>query len=327
MTECVNSLHLPFGEPEIEAPETAEMVEQSAVLKSAYTTGSVSATNDVTALVAGSTTGAVVITICSDISANANKQIVSVLLKPQTLQMLDFPTLVRLNELCREIQIVFKTNPESCGLWNAHCISFCNYRGLYSPYLADMEAKSISDVEKQQREEDKSSNQMHAKVGSNDFAFKYFHSELWLARKKWTSSVSDSDAKPEKEEEFKIKVACRFRPGKRGEQNMNLPLHQFLKLKRKQNLKAKTAESESANDGSVLILVGESDPVEFTDPFLGTLMRDPVMLKTSSKILERSIALQSLLRNGKDPFNGQRFTQEDMVPQPDLAGKFEFQRS
>ncbi len=256
-----------------------------------------------------------------DLSANQHKNSVVILLKPYMLQMLDWPTLASINEVCREMYTTLKRNPESCGLWNAHCISFCSYRGLYSPYLRDMEPKSIADIEKT-RTADNSSNTDEAKVGSNAFAHKHFHTELWLGRKKWTSldAADQVMKKKDKDEEFKIRVACRFRPGPRSNGDVNLPLHQFLKIKRKQHLKQQ-ADSDTNDGGSGGILVGRADPEQYTDPFLNSLMRDPVLLTTSNKVLERSVAVQCLLRNSRDPFNGRKFTQDDMVPQPELAAK------
>merc|ERR1711991_1054386 len=70
-----------------------------------------------------------------------------------------------------------------------------------------------------------------------------------------------------KTQAFKIEVGCRFRPGERVNKNLVVPLHQFLKVRRQKAADTKT------------FCVGEADPEEYLDPFLKTLMRDPVKLK------------------------------------------------
>jgi hypothetical protein len=81
-----------------------------------------------------------------------------------------------------------------------------------------------------------------------------------------------------------------------------LPLRQFLKVKKSQ-LSSKSAEEASTaidNNGKTNnLLVGESDPEAFVDPFLGVLMREPVLLTSSQKICDRSVALQCVLRRGR----------------------------
>ena len=37
-------------------------------------------------------------------------------------------------------------------------------------------------------------------------------------------------------------------------------------------------------------------PEEFLDPLLGTLMRDPVLLPTSKKVIDRSVIARHILR-------------------------------
>ena len=52
-------------------------------------------------------------------------------------------------------------------------------------------------------------------------------------------------------------------------------------------------------------------------------MRDPVKLGTSDRILERSVAVQCILRGGKDPFNNQKLTMQNLIPMPELAASIE----
>jgi hypothetical protein len=76
-----------------------------------------------------------------------------------------------------------------------------------------------------------------------------------------------------------------------------------LKVKRRQQSTEDTT-THTNNDASI-ILVGQKDPEEFLDPFLETLMKEPVLLTSSGRICDRSIALQCILRGGgRDPFNG-----------------------
>ena len=50
-------------------------------------------------------------------------------------------------------------------------------------------------------------------------------------------------------------------------------------------------------------------------------MREPVRLSTSGKVMERAVALQCVLRGGKDPFTGSKLTAADLVPDLELAEK------
>lgn len=133
-------------------------------------------------------------------------------------------------------------------------------------------------------------------------------------RNKWSNDNNGSSEMYG--QEYKIKVANRFRPGVIQSDKVCLPLHQFLKVKRHQ--KAQQESTEQAKSDSEL-LVGEHDPEEFVDPLLGTLMKDPVLLTTSNKIVDRSVAVQCILRGGRDPFNSERLTMSMLVPQPELA--------
>lgn len=162
------------------------------------------------------------------------------------------------------------------GFWQALCHSFCVENGLYA----------IPEV-----------------LFSGSVDRRFFFDTLFPARMKWsTSEVSHA---------FKIEVACRFRPGERVSKNLVVPLHQFLKVRRKKQHQQQEGEKEFA--------VGFEDPEEFLDPFLRTLMRDPVRLTSSGRILDRSVAVQCILRGGRDPFNGTRIGNECLVPVPELA--------
>ena len=88
-------------------------------------------------------------------------------------------------------------------------------------------------------------------------------------------------------------------------------------MKRQQKLKQQQEEENTT------ILVGQKDPEEFCDPLLGSLMKEPVLLKTSNRVCDRSVALQCILRGGRDPFNNRKLTQAMLEPLPDLARRIE----
>ena len=130
----------------------------------------------------------------------------------------------------------------------------------------------------------------------------FFFSELWYSREKFDNESQSMVS-------FKIQVASRFRPGKQDNRGITVPLHQFLKVKRQQ---LTTSEPEKT------VLVGTAEPEHFLDPILGTIMKDPVMLSTSGRIVDRSVAIQYLLRGGRDPFSNKKMSNESLIPQMDL---------
>ena len=236
------------------------------------------------------------------VAFNVKLERAGLLMLPILLQLLEFHQVARLGELNKAIYNELRDNPQQCGYWNAMCISLCNLRGLYSPFIYELSysRKKIS--------------------LKSDQVKKHFWSDLWPARNKWkVEAMEDLNSRKDEEGEFKICVACRFRPGVRGKQDMNLPLHQFLKLRRKEVQSQIIDDQSDPQDKS--ILVGMQDPPEFLDPFLNCLMRQPVLLTTSNRILEHAIAVQCLLRNGRDPFNSRKLSRKDIVPQPELQAR------
>jgi hypothetical protein len=75
------------------------------------------------------------------------------------------------------------------------------------------------------------------------------------------------------------------------------------------------AASATAADEEVLGDV----PDVLTDPLLGELMRDPVLLPTSRNIVDRSTAKRMLLDEERDPFNREYLTLDMLKPLPELA--------
>jgi hypothetical protein len=172
------------------------------------------------------------------------------LLLPNVVAFVDFKTLARYSEINKTVYKAVINTPEDMGYWQSMCLSFAASRGLYSRIdYATFEVQNIR---------------------------KYFFDELWTARNKWcaTDAIDTAD-RPFKSnlQTFRVRVSCRFRPGERGQQGVCLPLHQFLKVKRQMKKASETNERP--------LLVGEVDPEEFCDPFLGSLMREPVLLTSS----------------------------------------------
>eukprot|EP01031_Cornospumella_fuschlensis_P034254 gene34254-41464_t len=132
---------------------------------------------------------------------------------------------------------------------------------------------------------------------------------LMPLKAKWLTNEKENQA-------HKIRAACRFRPGEPPVGKVCLPLHQFIKVKRKQ-------QQQGEQGGKEKLFVGEEDPAEFKDPFLGALMRDPVMLSTSNRVVDRAVAVQCVLRGGRDPFNNKKLTMQHLIPQPELANRIQ----
>lgn len=141
-----------------------------------------------------------------------------------------------------------------------------------------------------------------------------FKAELWPhAKKKWGApehedSTGVTDVKAG--ESFNVDVMARLRPGALGKDKVSLPLHQFLKLKRRENLKARDEKKEEDAKNN---FVGEEDPAEFLCPFTQVLMREPVLLTHCGRIVDRSIVGQ-----GRDPWSGRRLDPSTILPQPEL---------
>lgn len=64
-------------------------------------------------------------------------------------------------------------------------------------------------------------------------------------------------------------------------------------------------------------------PDEFLDPILATLMEDPVILPTSKNTLDRNSIAAILLSDGKDPFNRQPLTMDQVIPNTELKARID----
>mmetsp|Transcript_25467 Transcript_25467/g.42490 ORF Transcript_25467/g.42490 Transcript_25467/m.42490 type:complete len:864 (+) Transcript_25467:35-2626(+) len=220
------------------------------------------------------------------------------LIRPEVLQFVEFKGLIHLRQLGKAFRDIIDKSPEEVGYWKTVSNAFLFYAGIYSHVTGP-------------------------KIQRMDYK-KYFFDHLWNSRNKWTTDGSDLNDN----QSYRIKVASRFRPGVMKSDKVCLPLHQFLKVKRHQKALRMKMDSESEKNAAMKsngedLFVGEKDPEEFLDPFLGNLMKDPVLLKPSQRIVDRSVAVQCILRGGKDPFNSERLTMQMLIAQPELAERIQ----
>lgn len=82
----------------------------------------------------------------------------------------------------------------------------------------------------------------------------------------------------------------------------------------------KIAEAKEGADQAELDL-GEI-PSEFEDPIMGSLMTDPVILP-SKAVVDRQTIVTHLLSDGRDPFNRNPMTVDDVVPDDALRARVE----
>lgn len=64
-------------------------------------------------------------------------------------------------------------------------------------------------------------------------------------------------------------------------------------------------------------------PAEFFDALLQTIMKDPVMLPASQKIVDRQTIMRILKTNPVDPYTRTPLTPEELIPQPDLKTRLD----
>lgn len=196
-----------------------------------------------------------------------------VLLHPHLLHFLETNELVKMPALNKEYARIISTD-NTTGYWSAMCASLTGKKGIYAPQGILKNAKA------------------------------YFFEELWARHSKWQLNDTIQD--------FKIRVSTRFRPGEKSQSKLALPLHQFLKVRRRQL---------TEEPGSQRVFVGEIVPEHMQDALLGTIMQHPVTLQDSGMVLDRSVAVSCVLRGGKDPFTGSRLTMQMLEPMPDLAAE------
>ena len=64
-------------------------------------------------------------------------------------------------------------------------------------------------------------------------------------------------------------------------------------------------------------------PEEFLDPYMYTLMRNPVILPRSQQRMDRAVVIRHLMNDPLDPFTRQPFTKEELVPDEELQAKID----
>jgi hypothetical protein len=88
-----------------------------------------------------------------------------------------------------------------------------------------------------------------------------------------------------------------------------LPLHQRLKLLRKQQ-----KQNANASLGSAL-------PEKFVDPLMGGVMNSPVKLPSSGKVCERKVVTQHLKVDHRDPFDNSPLNAAALIACPELKAE------
>jgi ubiquitin conjugation factor E4 B len=83
------------------------------------------------------------------------------------------------------------------------------------------------------------------------------------------------------------------------------------------------AAAEAARDRRDEEEAFEGAPEEFLDPILAEVMRDPVRLPTSGKIVDRATITRVLLTDPFDPFSRAPLTAEQLEPVPELKSRLE----
>lgn len=214
------------------------------------------------------------------VTARYRELVEKVLLSPTVVSFIPFVQLARYGELGKMWREVVTQRPEDVGYWPAMCVALSAHRGLFT--LFDVPSM------------------IPARAWSDSAARSHFN-DLWPCRHKFDPSHAAAVSNA-------IKVAVRFRPEDRGLDNLTLPLHQFLKVKRK-----------ALKPDEQLVVGPPADPTEFLDPFMNVLMKDPVLVTTVNKVCDRSVAVASVIRRGRCPFSGRKITMEHLQPVPELA--------
>ncbi|CUV05128.1 unnamed protein product [Cryptosporidium hominis] len=81
-------------------------------------------------------------------------------------------------------------------------------------------------------------------------------------------------------------------------------------------------ELEENEVGQSMTNIDETDiPEEFLDPIMQDIMQDPVLLPTSSKIMDRKVIERILISDGVDPFNRLPLTKDELIPQTCLKDR------
>lgn len=100
--------------------------------------------------------------------------------------------------------------------------------------------------------------------------------------------------------------------------------HSLITPQQQQVLREFRERCSSAEAGAqALDEIVDHAPENYVDPLLLVLMTDPVLLKTSGNIVDRSTIVQQMLNDPLDPFNRAPITNADIEPQPNLKAEIE----
>jgi len=213
-------------------------------------------------------------------------QVLDILLLPTVLEFLCFSDLRSYQYLSKRVLGIIRDVNNDGGYWHTLCKAFAKQFGLYHQcfWMNPIQARQ---------------HMIH---------------DLFQSINKW-AIVSDKVV-----QNFKVKTVCRFRPGAHSSGKVLLPLHQFLKLRRE---KLRDGDGEVENCDDPLRKFGKQIPEQYLDPIIGTLMRNPVQLGPSKRVVDRSVAVQCILHGSKDPFSNEKLQSSDLLPLPELQTEIE----
>lgn len=213
---------------------------------------------------------------------------VDYLIFPEVLKYVDFDSMLTLQCVSKSLYNRILNASDSLYYWSILCDNYARKYGLYHQTVYKL---NIGDAKR------------HIMV------------DLYPSRHKWRVESDRASAK-----NFKVRTMCRFRPGGSSSGKVLLPLHQFLKIRRENQKKAlenpQGIESNSSNNSSKF---GQQVPERYLDPILGIIMKEPVQLTPSGKVVDRSVGVQCVVHGGKDPFTNEKLSATMLTPLPDLA--------
>lgn len=135
--------------------------------------------------------------------------------------------------------------------------------------------------------------------------------------KKEISKILTSEVTSE-QRYFKIHTFVKAHKIARREGLMNNSKSEYFN----QLIKCLQKELEENEAGQGMINLDETDiPEEFLDPIMQDIMQDPVLLPTSSKVMDRKVIERILISDSVDPFNRLPLSKDDLIPQTDLKDR------
>jgi hypothetical protein len=195
---------------------------------------------------------------------------------PNSLSTLNYNDILKLPILSKKCYETMTENEISSTMWYNICKSFAVEFGLFLP-----------------------SNSATGRIKFTSWR-RVFADDLWPVRRKWFAENHQNETL-QQSFQFKIKVSVRFRPAEKVDnvEKLNLPLHQLLRLKRKNGKKG-------GKGGKFHIAFGgkKTVPTHLLDAMTSRLMKCPRRLPSSGKVMELSVILKCIQRHPFDPFDG-----------------------